>query len=125
MAPTLFAARGIFSPVSFGLALIRDLTGHTAGDVQLADIQRGLAEGRDGGEHAGVAVGRAVQGGQVQRLPARDDGDVERELAPTIRGRGLADGERGRGGELAAGPWRFWRLSVEEFVVLAAGEEQF
>lgn len=110
--------------LGFGLALVRDLAGHGAGHVQLVDVQAGLAEGRHGGVHACIAVGGAAERGQVQSLAPRDDGDVERELAPAVgRGR-LGDGEGRRRGELAAGARRRGRLAVEELAVLAAGEEQ-
>lgn len=113
-----------FALSSFGLLFIRDLAGHGAGHVQLVDVQRGLIEGGHGGVHACVAVGRAAERGQVQGFPARDDGDVERELAPAVRRGRLGDGEGRRGGELAAGSRRGGRLAVQEFVVLTAGEEK-
>lgn len=74
--------------------------------------------------HACIAIGRTAERGQVQGFAPCDNGDVERELATAVgRGR-LGDGERRRGGELAAGTRRRGWLAVEEFVVLAAGEEE-
>lgn len=123
--PTLLAeGRLVRLALGFGLALVRDLAGHGAGHVQLVDVQAGLAEGRHGGVHACIAVGGAAERGQVQGLAPRDDGDVERELAPAVGRRRLGDGEGRRRGELAAGARRRGRLAVEEFAVLAAGEEQ-
>lgn len=73
--------------------------------------------------HACVAIGRTAEGRQVQGFAPCDDGNVERQLATPV-GRGcLRDGEGRRGGELATGTRRRGRLSVEKFVVLAAGKE--
>lgn len=121
----MFAEDGLVRlALHFALPLVGDLAGHGAGHVQLVDVQAGLAEGRHGGVHACIAVGGAAERGQVQGLAPRDDGDVERELAAAVRRGRLGDGEGRRGGELAAGAWRRGRLAVEEFAVLAAGEEQ-
>lgn len=74
--------------------------------------------------HACIAIGRTAESGQVQGFAPCDDGDVERKLAAAVgRGR-LGDGEGRRGGELAAGTRRRGWLTVEEFVVLAAGKEK-
>lgn len=84
--PTLLAEDGLFRlALDFALPLVRDLVGHGAGHVQLVDVQAGLAEGRHGGVHACIAVGGAAQRSQVQGFAPRDDGDVERELAPAVR----------------------------------------
>lgn len=121
----MLAEDGLFRlALDFALPLVRDLAGHGAGNVQLVDVQTGLAEGRHGGVHACIAVRGAAQCGQVQGLAPCDDGDVERELAPAVRRGRLGDGEGRRGGELAAGARRRGRLAVEELAVLAAGEEQ-
>lgn len=123
--PTLLAeGRLVRLALGFGLPFVGDLAGHGAGHVELVDVQAGLAEGRHGGVHACIAVGRAAERGQVQGLAPCDDGDVERELAAAVgRGR-LGDGEGRRGGELAAGARRRGRLAVQKFAVLAAGEEE-
>jgi len=112
--------------LGFGLPLVGDLAGRgAAGQVKLVDVVGGLTEGRRGGVRAGVAVGGTHQRRQVQGgFAPRDDGDVERKLAPAVGRRRLADGERRRGGELAAGARRRGRLAEQEFVVLAAGEEK-
>lgn len=108
----------------FGFTLIWDFAGHGAGHVELVDVERGLTEGRHGGVHACIAIGRTAECSQVQGFAPCDDGDVERKLATAV-GRGcLGDGERRRGGELAAGTRRRGWLAVEEFVVLAAGKEK-
>lgn len=108
----------------FGLSLIGDFAGHVAGHIELVDVEGGLTEGRYGGVHARVAIGRTAECSQVQGFAPCDDGDVERKLATAVgRGR-LGDGERRRGGEFAADAWRRGWLAVEEFVVLAAGEEK-
>lgn len=77
-APTLLAeGRLVRLALGFGLPFVRDLAGHGAGHVELIDVQAGLAEGRHGGVHACIAVGRAAERGQVQGLAPCDDGDVE------------------------------------------------
>lgn len=74
--------------------------------------------------HACIAIGRAAECGQVQGFAPCDDGDVERKLATAVRRGRLGDGEGRRGGELAAGTRRRGWLTIEKFVVLAAGKEK-
>lgn len=83
---TLLVGRGgrFLCLVRLAFALVGDLAGDGAGHVELVDVQGGLAEGGHGGVHACIAVGGAAEGSQVQRLAPRDDGDVERELAPPV-----------------------------------------
>ena len=75
--------------------------------------------------HACIAIGRAVECSQIQGFAPCNDGDVKRKFATAVRRGRLGDRERRRGGELAAGTWRRGWLTVEEFVVLAAGKEKF
>lgn len=63
---------------SFGLSIIRDFASHGAGDVELVDVEGGLTEGRHGGVHARVTIGRTAECGQIQGFAPCDDGDVER-----------------------------------------------
>lgn len=76
--PTLLAeGRLVRLALGFGLPFVGDLASHGAGHIELVDVQAGLAEGRHGGVHACIAVGRAAERGQVQGLAPCDDWDVE------------------------------------------------
>lgn len=121
--PTLFAHWGIFHFVLFVLGLIRDFACDRAGHVEFIDIQGGLAEWGHRWVHACIAIWGTAEGSQVKSFAPSDDGDVEGELAPTVRGWILGDSERRRGGELSAGPGGAGRLSIQEFTVLTAGKE--
>lgn len=124
VTPTLLVGCSLFGlAFGLGLPLIGDFAGHGARHIELVDVEGGLTEGRHGGVHACIAVGGAAECGQVQGFAPCDDGNVERKFATPVGRRRLGDGERRRGGELAAGTWRRGWLTVEEFVVLAAGEE--
>lgn len=121
--PTLFGHRGVLHLVLLVLSLIRDFARNWAGHIQFVDVQSGLAEWGHGWVHACIAIWGAAEGSQVKSFAPSDDGDVEGELAPTVWGWVLGDGERRRWGELSAGPGGGGRLSIQEFTVLTAGKE--
>lgn len=101
---TLFAKGRLFTfALSFGLSFVGNFAGHGAGHIELVDVKSVLAEGRHGGVHACIAIGGAAERGKVQGFAPSDDGDVQGELATAVGRGGLGDGERRRGGELAAG----------------------
>lgn len=121
---TLLAWRRLLLLLRGRFSFVWDFIGVATGHVELVDVQRGLAEGGHGGVDAGVAIGGAAERGQVQRLAAGDDGDVEGQLPAAAGRRRLADGERRRRRELAVGSGGLGGLPVEQLVVLAVRKQQ-
>lgn len=116
--------RRVFGLLRGRIALIWNLVGEAAGHIELAGVQCGLAEGRHGRVHAGVAIGVAAEGGQVQGLAAGDNGDVQGELPPAAWRRCLGDGQRWWRGELAGGTRGLGGVTVQKLVVLATGKQK-